>query len=168
MDPRQRQVAPGVDVSDHGGIGPRRRHQDLVAIQDVRSDYARYWQQRGWKDTAEVRTQSRNDVAGEDRSARAGADTWIAGVAWAGARGVSKVEVSTDDGDTWAEAQLKDPVAANAWRLWAYRWTPTTRGEATVLCRATDGDGDVQTAELAPPHPAGATGWHSVKVKVEA
>ncbi|MQB00573.1 MAG: molybdopterin-dependent oxidoreductase [Actinobacteria bacterium] len=140
----------------------------LESIEVVRSDYAGYWQQRGWKDTAEVRTQSRIDVAGEDSKATLGKETWIAGVAWAGARGVAKVEVSTDDGGTWAEAQLKDPVADNAWRLWAYRWTPIRRGEATIVCRATDGDGDVQTAELAPPHPAGATGWHSVKVKVEA
>jgi DMSO/TMAO reductase YedYZ molybdopterin-dependent catalytic subunit len=140
----------------------------LESIEVVRSDYAGYWQERGWNDTAEVRTQSRIDVAGEDGEARVGTDTWIAGVAWAGARGISKVEVSTDNGDSWSEARLKEPLADNAWRLWAYRWTPQGRGEATVMCRATDGQGDVQPAELAPPHPAGATGWHTRGVEVSA
>lgn len=140
----------------------------LESIEVVRSDYRGYWQERGWKDTAEVLTQSRIDVAGEDGGARIGTETWIAGVAWAGARGISKVEVSTDGGDSWTEARLKDPVAENAWRLWAYRWTPVERGNATIMCRATDGEGGLQPAELAPPHPAGATGRHSVEVEVSA
>jgi len=140
----------------------------LESIEVVRSDHRGYWQRRGWKDTAEVRTQSRIDVAGDEGTAAQGVETWVAGVAWAGTRGISKVEVSIDDGSTWTEAQLKDPVATNAWRLWAYRWTPERAGEVTVTCRATDGAGAVQTDELAPPHPAGATGYHSVAVAVRA
>jgi DMSO/TMAO reductase YedYZ molybdopterin-dependent catalytic subunit len=138
----------------------------LESIEVVRSDYRGYWQERGWKDTAEVRTQSRIDVAGDERNAKVGTETWIAGVAWAGARGISKVEVSVDNGDTWSEAQLKDPLADDAWRLWAYRWAPTTRGDVTIMCRATDGDGRTQPESPAPPHPAGATGFHSMTVAV--
>jgi hypothetical protein len=113
-----------------------------------------------------VRTQSRIDVAGENLSARSGEDTWIAGISWAGGRGISKVEVSTDGGETWNEARLKEPIAEDAWTLWAYRWTPEGNGAVEVVCRSTDGEGRVQTDEEEPPHPAGATGYHRVTVQV--
>jgi DMSO/TMAO reductase YedYZ molybdopterin-dependent catalytic subunit len=138
----------------------------VTAIVVVGSNYNGYWQKRGWSDVALVRTQSRIDVAGDDRSARVGVQTWIAGVAWAGDRGISRVEVSTDGGSNWESAQLHDPVASNSWSLWAYRWTPEGRGTATVVCRATDGNGDVQTNKIVPPHPAGATGYHTLDVAV--
>ena len=139
----------------------------LESIEVVASDYKGYWMKRGWSDVAIVRTQSRIDVAGEQRTASAGAATWIAGVAWAGDRGISRVEVSTDGGDSWAEARLREPIEGElSWRQWAYRWTPEGTGKATVVCRAVDGDGEVQTSRLAAPHPAGATGHHSVEVDV--
>lgn len=138
----------------------------LREIEVVDNDYQGYWMERGWSDEAIVRTQSRIDVAGENRRATVGTDTWIAGVAWAGARGISKVEVSTDDGNTWSEAMLRDPVSPYAWTQWAYRWTPEATGRADVVVRATDGDGKTQTKEESPPHPAGSTGWHSVSVAI--
>lgn len=138
----------------------------LREIEVVDLDYQGYWMERGWSDVATVRTQSRVDVVGDDRRAEAGTATWIAGVAWSGGRGISKVEVSTDDGSTWDEAMLREPVSTFSWTLWAYRWTPSRPGSTTVVCRATDGTGDVQTAEPAPPHPAGATGYHRVSVTV--
>lgn len=138
----------------------------LESIEVVGVDYRGYWMKRGWSDTAVVRTQSRIDVAGEDTSARKGEATWIAGVAWAGERGISKVEVSLDGGESWEEAMVRDPVAENSWRQWAYRWTPDTTGTITIACRATDGNGDTQTDRRDPPHPAGATGYHFVDVEV--
>lgn len=138
----------------------------LSSIEVVTSDYLGYWQKRGWSDDAEVRTESRIVVAGEDGSAARGQDTWVAGVAWAGLRGISKVEVSLDGGGSWSEAMLKKPVAPYAWRLWAHRWRPAETGTALVVARATDGAGRVQTSRQAPPHPAGATGYPSVEVNV--
>jgi DMSO/TMAO reductase YedYZ molybdopterin-dependent catalytic subunit len=137
----------------------------LREIEVVSKDYKGYWMQRGWSDEAVIHTGSRIDVAGTDRKASMGSATWIAGVAWAGGRGISKVEVSTD-GETWNEAMLKEPIGRYSWTLWAYRWTPETNGRVSVVCRATDGDGEVQTASIAPPHPAGSTGYHRVDVDV--
>jgi hypothetical protein len=91
---------------------------------------------------------------------------WIAGIAWAGDRGIDRVEVTTDGGETWSEARLKPPAAADAWTLWAYRWTPERAGESTVAVRATDGDGNTQPAAAADPHPSGATGYHTRVVRV--
>ena len=138
----------------------------LESIEVVETDYEGYWQERGWSDDATVRTQSRIDVAGEDGSARRGEATWIAGVAWAGDRGISKVEVSTDGGSSWSEAEVREPISKYSWCQWVYRWTPSEDADAAVMCRATDGTGATQTDDTAPPHPAGATGYHRVSVRV--
>lgn len=41
----------------------------------------------------------------------------IAGVAYAGDRGISKIEVSTDGGNTWKSAIIKDPLSKYTWVL---------------------------------------------------
>jgi DMSO/TMAO reductase YedYZ molybdopterin-dependent catalytic subunit len=138
----------------------------LESIEVVPIDYEGYWQDRGWSDEAEVKTQSRIDVAGDDFAATLGRPTWIAGVAWAGERGISRVEVSVDGGRTWSDARLKDPISELSWRLWAYRWTPDKAGDHVAMCRATDGSGAVQTATEADPHPDGASGYDSATVRV--
>ncbi|CAN5513168.1 molybdopterin-dependent oxidoreductase [soil metagenome] len=138
----------------------------IESIEVVGSDYLGYWQKRGWADDASVRTQSRIDVVGDGLTAQAGRNTWIAGVAWAGARGISQVEVSTDGGESWSSAELREPIGPLSWSQWAYEWAPGGQGPTEVLCRATDGDGRVQVDGSAPPHPAGATGWHRVTVEV--
>ena len=138
----------------------------LEAIEVVPNDFKGYWMQRGWSDEAVIDTEARIDVAGDSNRARVGAETWIAGIAWAGIRGISKVEVSVDEGQTWAEALLKDPLSPISWRHWAYRWTPERAGRVMVLARATDGDGKVQTMQDARPHPDGATGYPETFVEV--
>jgi DMSO/TMAO reductase YedYZ molybdopterin-dependent catalytic subunit len=138
----------------------------LERIEVVSTDYQGYWMQRGWSDEALIRTESRIDVPSGGSALPVGEDTWIAGVAWSGGRGISKVEVSTDGGGTWAEAMLKEPLSPYAWTQWAYRWTPAAAGSVTIACRATDGKGEVQTPNIAPPHPSGATGFHFRDVTV--
>ncbi|MEA2487936.1 MAG: hypothetical protein QOF16_1590 [Actinomycetota bacterium] len=138
----------------------------LTEIEVVNKDFLGFWQSRGWNDRAVVHTESRIDVAGDHLNASAGNATWIAGVAWAGDREISKVEVSTDGGQTWNEAMLKDALGPLAWRLWAYRWTPEQRGAVRVECRATDGTGAVQTTHQAAPYPSGSSGLNVVEVTV--
>jgi DMSO/TMAO reductase YedYZ molybdopterin-dependent catalytic subunit len=138
----------------------------LEAIEVVPTDFKGYWMKRGWSDVAIIDTESRIDVAGEERRGSVGEETWVAGIAWAGIRGIDKVEVSTDGGGTWAEAMLKDPISPTSWRHWAYRWTPDARGRAMVMARATDGEGNVQDMAKAAPHPDGATGYPIVMVEV--
>lgn len=138
----------------------------LREIEVVDHDYQGYWMERGWSDEAIVLTQSRIDVAGVDGSARRGEPTWVAGVAWAGDRGISKVEVSMDAGETFKEAMLHPPINRFTWTRWALRWTPEREGEVTLVCRATDGTGTTQTPERSRPHPSGASGRHRVRVRV--
>ena len=137
----------------------------LTAVEVVGRDHVDYWTARGWSDVAQVRTQSRIDTVGN--LLRAGAVTWIAGVAWAGSREISKVEVSVDGGKTWRSAMLRTPLSPLAWVQWAYRWSPERPGDYRIMCRATDRDGVVQDTAVRPPHPAGATGYHQVFARVE-
>jgi sulfane dehydrogenase subunit SoxC len=67
----------------------------------------------------------------------------LAGRAWAGRRGVARVDVSTDGGATWNEAELGAPVSPFAWRPWSYTWRARP-GRHTLCARATDTDGEAQ------------------------
>jgi DMSO/TMAO reductase YedYZ molybdopterin-dependent catalytic subunit len=136
----------------------------LERIEAVAADEEGYWAQRGWSDVAIVRTQSRIDTV--DPPPAAGAESWIAGVAWAGDRGISRVEISTDGGRSFDQALLRRPLSPVAWSQWAYRWVPEESGRALLVVRAADGTDDLQTAATARPHPAGATGYHRVELEV--
>jgi DMSO/TMAO reductase YedYZ molybdopterin-dependent catalytic subunit len=135
----------------------------LQRIEVVDFDYRGYWQRAdGWDNLAEVKTASRIDVPAE-LSAVDG-ETVVAGVAWAGDRGVGGVEVSTDGGRTWTRAVLRRELAPAAWRQWRLPWRPSGTGRVVVRVRAVDGRGDLQTAQEQPPHPSGASGYHQVNV----
>ena len=141
----------------------------LDRIELTNQDYRGYWQDRGWTETAEVKTLARIDQPGESQILDAG-PTEIAGVAFAGVRGIRAVEISTDDGATWQPAQIianpSEPAGTtHSWVLWRLPWTPDA-GAYTLAVRATDGAGAVQPEEETATLPDGATGWHRVTVGV--
>jgi DMSO/TMAO reductase YedYZ molybdopterin-dependent catalytic subunit len=69
----------------------------------------------------------------------------LQGRAWSGWAPVDRVEVSTDGGDTWADARLDDAVGEYAWRRWIFDWDAQP-GEHELSCRASDAAGNVQPA----------------------
>jgi DMSO/TMAO reductase YedYZ molybdopterin-dependent catalytic subunit len=138
----------------------------LTGIEVVDRPYQGYWEQRGWSKRAIVKTGSRIDTPASGAVVRGGVA--IAGIAFAGDRGISRVEVSTDGGRSWAPAQIKRALSTLTWRLWLYRWRPRGRGQAGILVRAYDGRGMVQTKQLASPHPDGASGYDAITVRHES
>ncbi|MBI4514154.1 MAG: molybdopterin-dependent oxidoreductase [Gemmatimonadetes bacterium] len=124
-----------------------------------------YWERRGWASEVPVKTMSRLDVPPR-QSVFGGQRHTLTGVAYAGARRIQKVEVSVDGGVSWTEARLTSESLANAWALWAYEWTPPASAGYTLVCRATDETGAVQTAKARGSFPDGASGWHRVRVEV--
>jgi len=70
----------------------------------------------------------------------------LMGRAWAGPRKIVKVEVSVDDGASWAPAQVEPAGAACCWQGWEIDWDAKP-GETTLLVRATDEDGNTQPDE---------------------
>jgi len=80
----------------------------------------------------------------EDQSKIALGPTVIRGFAWAGEKAIERVEVSTDGGSRWRDAQLSAQKMLFAWRLFTLNWTPADPGYYTILSRATDTAGRVQ------------------------
>ena len=113
-----------------------------------------YWEKRGWHGTGPVNTVAKVWDTTELDDGR----VEVAGHAYAGTRGVDRVEVSLDGGDTWLDADLSEPLPGDdVWRQWRHAFDPEEVSE--VVARAVDGEGTVQTGDAADPFPSGATGW---------
>jgi DMSO/TMAO reductase YedYZ molybdopterin-dependent catalytic subunit len=120
-----------------------------------------YWIRRGWAEQAPIKTQSRIDTPRDGASVEAG-DVVIAGVAWAQHVGISAVEVRVDDG-AWTPARLSAEDTVDTWRQWKLV-ARLEAGDHRVEVRATDAEGEAQTAAHAEPFPDGATGLHGISV----
>ncbi|HEX6288285.1 MAG TPA: molybdopterin-dependent oxidoreductase [Herpetosiphonaceae bacterium] len=134
----------------------------LQRIEVVTFDFQGYWQERGWSNPAVVQTTSVVDTAG-GISLENGVVP-LGGIAFAGSRGIQRVEVRIDEGE-WSAATLEPAESPIQWRRWRWDW-PATPGRHMVTVRAMDGAGELQTEGIADPHPDGATGYHSVRVDV--
>ncbi len=137
----------------------------VTRIEAVAADAVGYWEKRGWDDAAVVRTTSRVDAPTFFQRIAA-SPVLVAGVAYAGRRGIASVEVSTDGTKTWQPAALGPAPGPFAWNLWAYQWRPTTLGEHVLAVRATDAEGGRQTTTRERAFPKGAGGLHEVIVYV--
>jgi DMSO/TMAO reductase YedYZ molybdopterin-dependent catalytic subunit len=136
----------------------------LTEIEVVAHDYQGYWEERGWADEAVVKTLSRIDVpAHRAQIPLSGAP--IGGIAFAGERGIRRVEFSMDGGKTWQEATIKPPLSLYAWTLWVGELVLPSRGEYMLAVRATDGDANLQDERVSEPLPDGASGYHKLRVK---
>jgi DMSO/TMAO reductase YedYZ molybdopterin-dependent catalytic subunit len=136
----------------------------LTEIEVVEDDYQGYWEERGWADEAVVKTLARIDVpAHRAQIALSGAP--IGGIAFAGDRGIQKVEFSQDGGKTWQEATLKPPLSPYAWTLWRAVLALPSSGEYLLVVRATDSHGIRQDERVSEPLPDGVSGYHKVRVK---
>jgi DMSO/TMAO reductase YedYZ molybdopterin-dependent catalytic subunit len=70
----------------------------------------------------------------------------LVGRAWSGWAPIERVEVSTDGGGSWMDAELDAEAPEFAWRGWRFSWDAPA-GEHVLMCRATDGAGNVQPLE---------------------
>ena len=125
-----------------------------------------YWVGRGWDERAQVRTTSVIDTV--DTAALIARDgrTYVpvGGIADAGSRGISKVEVQVDGGP-WEPAQLRQPLSQLTWVIWRYEW-PWQEGRHVFAVRAYDGQGSLQTTDANPAFPAGTTGIDTETVDI--
>ncbi|HEX2907727.1 MAG TPA: molybdopterin-dependent oxidoreductase [Phototrophicaceae bacterium] len=121
-----------------------------------------YWVRRGWDKEARVRATSVIDTVATDAIIESGDQQLvpIGGIAWAGARGISRVEVQVDAGE-WVEAQLRRPISDKTWVIWRYDW-PFTAGQHTFAVRCVETDGTPQIEAADGVRPSGATGVHQV------
>jgi DMSO/TMAO reductase YedYZ molybdopterin-dependent catalytic subunit len=150
-------VIPG----HYGMKGPKwLDHIDLVSHES-----GGFWEQQGWDHNAVVKTTARIDVPRDGDLVKLGTIS-VAGVAFAGTRGIGKVELSTDGGSTWSSAPFKAPLSPLTWVLWSFDWTPNKEGAYRLMVRATDGMGTAQDLRGAPSYPSGASGYHTIQVDI--
>lgn len=122
-----------------------------------------YWVERGWDEVAQVKATSVIDTVAVNNIIEGGDQRVVpvGGIAFAGARGISKVEVKVDDAP-WQQAQLRAPLSETTWVIWRYDW-PFAEGDHTFEVRCTEGDGTPQIEAKEGNRPSGATGLHRKK-----
>ena len=125
-----------------------------------------YWVERGWDEVARVKATSVIDtVAVRDIVDRDGQRLVpVGGIAFAGARGISRVQVRVDNGP-WEDAQLRSPLSETTWVIWRYDW-PFAAGDHNFEVRCAELDETPQIEEDRGNRPSGATGIHSRKATV--
>jgi DMSO/TMAO reductase YedYZ molybdopterin-dependent catalytic subunit len=130
-----------------------------------------FYETQGWGPDFIVPTRSRIDVPEDWTFLSLGkltAPVEVKGMAFGGDRGISRVELSFDDGKTWNEAEIYYSGGNLAWSLWKAHWTPAAAGDYALLVRATDAEGDVQEWEEDRGRFSGVTGLHRINVRVTA
>lgn len=137
-----------------------------ITRMEVTSDWrAGYWHEKGWSREARVQVFSRIDLPKSGEWFQRG-EQEIRGIAFAGDRGIDRVEVSWDGGKTWQVAEMEKPLSPWSWVFWRKRVEFERGGRYTVMVRAADQYSRVQDNTRRDPFPAGTTGYHKVEFRV--
>jgi DMSO/TMAO reductase YedYZ molybdopterin-dependent catalytic subunit len=137
----------------------------ITRIEAITDPEPGYWVVRGWSQEARPQIVSVIDSVQPGEASNGTVPISAGGIAWAGDRGIVKVEVRVDDGD-WQEAQLRNPTLSPlTWVQWRFEGE-TTSGDHTLWVRATDGTNTPQIEREQGVRPDGATGYHSRRVNV--
>jgi DMSO/TMAO reductase YedYZ molybdopterin-dependent catalytic subunit len=91
----------------------------------------------------------------------------LEGRAWSGRGRIVRVEVSTDGGGSWADAELGGDGGDFGWQSWRYAWGADRADEYELCCRATDAARNVQPL-TAPWNAHGVCNNQVQRVKVVA
>ena len=166
-----RAIIPGL----YGMMNPKW----ITEIELIDRVYEGYWQKKGWANNAQYNTHSYIIIPGNAPVRKifrnlgsvnivVGEQIPIAGVAFAGDREISRVQVSTDGGATWKDARIKNPLSPYSWVIWATELDVTSKANYKIVVRATDKTGKIQTGEAREPFPNGATGYHMIDVQASS
>ena len=163
-----RAIIPGL----YGMMNPKW----ITEIEVIDRVYEGYWQKKGWANNARYNTHSYIVIPGNapirkifrnlgSVNAIVGEQIPVAGVAFAGDRGISTIQVSSDGGATWKDARVKNPLSPYSWVIWTTELDVTSGRDYKIVVRAIDKTGKIQTGEVREPFPSGATGYHTVEVQ---
>lgn len=144
----------------------------LTRITALNHDDPGYWERapHEWSGSTAIKTQSKIMQPRHRQEFQQGRAVVLQGVAFAGLRAITRVEVSINRAG-WMPAVLRPPDSPHAWTQWYTRWTPQLPGDYEIAVRATDDSGFQQVLwpeDGATIFPAGSAALHSLTVTVVA
>lgn len=132
----------------------------LQEIELVAGPVDGYWERNGWQ-AEKIHIVARIDVTQRMDETH----ILVAGIAFGGLRGVSKVEVRVNTGP-WIETELNTPALSDyTWVQWRVL-LPIVAQEFRLTARMIDGSGIPQEEQANDPYPNGSSGLHTVEVKL--
>ena len=147
----------------------------ITRIEVITDRFLGYWESRGWSNEARVQVNSQIwEPAGLTRLS--GREALLQGIAFADESGIARVEVSTDGGRSWQEAELRPGPDSLVWTEWRYVWELPEVSEperVTLAVRAVDGHGNTQRpvpeggGVLSDTFPDGTSDIHRIVVTLE-
>ena len=143
----------------------------LTRIELTGDNVKGFYETQGWGPDFMTPTRSRIDAPDHESRFSLGqlsGPIEVKGIAFGGDRGISRVEISDDDGETWTDGNVHYPGTKLTWALWTYQWRPDGPDDYTLVVRATDGEGAVQEWEEDRSPFSGVTGFHKITVHVTA
>ena len=143
----------------------------LTRIEVADANAKGFYEAQGWGPDFITPTRSRIDVPDNESAfslAKLSGPIEVKGMAYGGNRGISRVELSFDDGQTWNESTIYYPGTKLSWALWSYDWRPEKADDYMLVARATDAEGKVQEIDWNRSFFSGVTGFHKIAVHITA
>ncbi len=78
----------------------------------------------------------------------AGQPVEVKGIAWDGGYGIVRVEISSDGGQNWRDAQLAKDSGRFSFRTWSFRFVPERAGTYRIIAKASNRVGQTQADQL--------------------
>ena len=143
----------------------------ITQLEAITGHHTGFWEGQGWSNEAIIQPNSRIDAPPSGAEFKAGEPITLSGIAYSSDVGIARIEVSTDDGATWAEAELIRGPSPLTWTEWRTRWANPTPGRHVLLARVTDNAGKTQTkggfSLLGGTFPDGTSAMHQVIVDID-
>jgi hypothetical protein len=140
----------------------------LTRIEFIDYDFTGYWESKGWSNVASIKTTSILRAPTNNAEAQAGTAVVLQGIAFAGKRKITSVEVQIDNGE-WMPAELVQGESPLGWTQWYVNWTIPAPGTYRIGVRATDETGYVQTNEsegiFGNAYPNGTDAIHRLSIR---
>jgi DMSO/TMAO reductase YedYZ molybdopterin-dependent catalytic subunit len=141
----------------------------ITGIDLVTEPHLGHWERQGWSNEAIIVPNSRIDDPKKTDVVQL--PVFISGIAFANTSGVEKLEVSTDNGATWHDAELTPGPSPRVWTEWRHQWQQSDPGSYVIRARVTDGEGRRQhfwnSRLLGGIKPNGTDEQHSLAVTVQ-
>jgi DMSO/TMAO reductase YedYZ molybdopterin-dependent catalytic subunit len=134
----------------------------LDRIVFTESSAGNVWEAHGWSRDGIVQTTS--TIVSPQHLASVRGVVSLSGIAYAGERAITAVEMSIEGGD-WMPVSFEQPYRY-AWAHWQIDWTPPAPGDYQIRVRATDSMGFTQSDGI-PIFPSGSSATHAILVRVQ-